>query len=46
MIPYHIRVNAAEICPIMYSPSSYSLHTVDNVVKSIDSNGKNPQEFR
>ena len=30
----------------MYSPLPYSLHTVDNFVKSVDSDGKNPQESR
>ena len=42
----HIRVDAAKIWPIMHSPLPYSLHTVDNFVKSVDSNGKNPQESR
>ena len=45
-IPWSSLVNAAKIWPIMYSPLPYSLHTVDNFVKSVDSNGKNPQESR
>ena len=41
-----IKVNATKIWPIICSPSPYSLHTVDNLVKSFDSNCKSPQEFR